>query len=259
MANRLYGKRQVQNMLQGKKALITGGSRGIGRAIALEMAKNGADVAICYTAGKDAAEQVTAEIEKMGHKAKAYCCDVKNAQQCKDVVKEMVADFGNIDILVNNAGIIRDGLLLTMKEDDFDTVIATNLKGAFNMIKASGMYFLKQKQGTILNISSVSGMMGNAGQSNYAASKAGLIGLTKTVAKELASKGVTCNAIAPGFIRTDMTDSMPEKQKNTLLEAIPLKKLGETEDVAKLAVFLASPWAQYITGEVVKVDGGLYM
>lgn len=246
-------------MLQGKTVLVTGGSRGIGRAIAMEMAKNGADVGVCYTSGKEAAEIVVADIRAMGRKAEAFCCDVKDGQQCKDTLKEMVDCFGKIDVLVNNAGITRDGLLLTMKEDDFDAVIETNLKGAFNMIKAAGMYFLKQKQGCILNISSVSGMMGNVGQANYAASKAGLIGLTKTVAKELAPRGVRCNAIAPGFIRTDMTDKLPEDRKTALLDAIPLKRFGEAENVAALAVFLASPMASYITGEVVKVDGGLYM
>lgn len=246
-------------MLKNKTAFVTGASRGLGRAIALEMARNGADIAICYSSNDAAAEAVCEEIRALGQDAQAYRCDVSDFQQCSEVVKTAIAHFGKLDILVNNAGVTRDGLLLMMKEEDFDKVIATNLKGAFNMMKHVGAHFLKRKQGTIVNISSVSGMMGNAGQANYAASKAGLIGLTKTVAKEFASRGITCNAIAPGFIATDMTDKLSDKQKEAVLEQIPLKRMGKPEDVARLAVFLASPFASYITGEVIKVDGGVYI
>ena len=246
-------------MLKNRTAFVTGASRGIGRAIALELARNGADVAICYSSNDAAADGVCQEIRNLGRRAEAYRCDVSNFQQCGDAVKAAVAHFGQLDILVNNAGITRDNLLLMMKEEEFDQVIATNLKGAFNMMKHVGAHFLKRKQGTIINISSVSGLMGNAGQANYAAAKAGLVGLTKTVAKELAARGITCNAIAPGFITTDMTDKLSDKQKEAVVDAIPLKRMGQPEDIAHLAVFLASPLASYITGEVIKVDGGIYI
>lgn len=246
-------------MLKDKIAFVTGASRGIGKAIALEMAQNGADVAICYSSDGEAAEAVCAEIRTLGRDAQAYRCDVSDYQQCNDAVKAAIAHFGKLDILVNNAGITKDNLLLMMKEEEFDRVIATNLKGAFNMMKQVGAHFLKRKQGTIINIASVSGMMGNAGQANYAAAKAGLIGLTKTAAKELAARGITCNAIAPGFITTNMTQQLSEKQKEAVIKAIPLKRMGQPEDIAHLAVFLASPLASYITGEVVKVDGGIYI
>ena len=246
-------------MLNNKTALITGASRGIGRAIALDMARNGANVAICYSSNDAAAEAVCEEIRALGRDAEAYRCDVSNFQQCADTVKGAIARFGKLDILVNNAGITKDNLLLMMKEDEFDNVIATNLKGAFNMMKHVGAHFLKQKQGTIINISSVSGLMGNAGQINYAAAKAGVVGMTKTAAKELAARGITCNAIAPGFIATDMTDKLSDKQKEAVVGAIPLKRMGAPEDIAHLAVFLASPYAAYITGEVIKVDGGIYI
>ena len=246
-------------MLKNRTAFVTGASRGIGRAIALELARNGADVAICYSSNDAAAEAVCQEIRNLGRQAEAYRCDVSNFQQCGDVVKTAVAHFGQLDILVNNAGITRDNLLLMMKEDEFDQVIATNLKGAFNMMKHVGAHFLKRKQGTIINISSVSGLMGNAGQANYAAAKAGLIGLTKTAAKELAPRGITCNAIAPGFITTDMTDKLSDKRKEAVVDAIPLKRMGQPEDIAHLVAFLAGPLASYITGEVIKVDGGIYI
>ena len=246
-------------MLKDKIAFVTGASRGIGRAIALEMARNGADVAICYSSNEQAAEAVCAEIRALGRDAQAYRCDVSDYQQCSDAVKAAIAHFGKLDILVNNAGITKDNLLLMMKEEEFDRVIATNLKGAFHMMKHAGAHFLKRKQGTIINIASVSGMMGNAGQANYAAAKAGLIGLTKTAAKELAARGITCNAIAPGFITTDMTQQLSDKQKEAVIGAIPLKRMGQPEDIAHLAVFLASPLASYITGEVIKVDGGIYL
>ncbi len=246
-------------MLKDKIAFVTGASRGIGKAIALEMARNGADVAICYSSNEQAAEAVCAEIRALGRDAQAYRCDVSDYQQCSDTVKAALAHFGKLDILVNNAGITKDNLLLMMKEEEFDRVIATNLKGAFHMMKHVGAHFLKRKQGSIINIASVSGMMGNAGQANYAAAKAGLIGLTKTAAKELAARGITCNAIAPGFITTDMTQQLSDKQKEAVISAIPLKRMGQPEDIAHLAVFLASPLASYITGEVIKVDGGIYI
>lgn len=246
-------------MLRDKVAFVTGASRGIGRAIALEMAQNGADVAICYSKDSQAAEAVCEEIRACGRRARAYRCDVSDEQQCGEAVRRAVADLGQLDILVNNAGITRDNLLLMMKAEEFDRVIAINLKGAFNMMKHAGAHFLKRKRGTIINIASVSGMMGNAGQANYAAAKAGLIGLTKTAAKELAARGITCNAIAPGFIATDMTEQLSAKQKEAVISAIPLKRMGRPEDIAHLAVFLASPLAAYMTGEVIKVDGGIYM
>ena len=246
-------------LLENKVAFVTGASRGIGKAIALEMAKSGADVAVCYSSSSDAAEEVCRQIRQLGRKAVPYRCDVSSMEQCSETVKAAVEEFGHLDILVNNAGITRDNLMLMMKEDDFDSVISTNLKGAFNMMKQAGAHFLKRKQGTIINISSVSGMMGNAGQVNYAAAKAGVIGMTKSAAKELAGRGITCNAIAPGFIATDMTDKLSDKQKEAVTDAIPLKRMGQPEDIAHLAVFLASPLANYITGEVIKVDGGIYI
>mgnify|MGYP002519109824 FL=1 len=246
-------------LLENKVAFVTGASRGIGKAIALEMAKSGADVAVCDSSSSDAAEDVCRQIRQLGRKAVPYRCDVSSMEQCSETVKAAVEEFGQLDILVNNAGITRDNLMLMMKEDDFDSVISTNLKGAFNMMKQAGSHFLKRKQGTIINISSVSGMMGNAGQVNYAAAKAGVIGMTKSAAKELAGRGITCNAIAPGFIATDMTDKLSDKQKEAVTDAIPLKRMGQPEDIAHLAVFLASPLANYITGEVIKVDGGIYI
>ena len=246
-------------MLKDKIVFVTGASRGIGKAIALEMAKNGADVAICYSSDGEAAEAVCTEIHALGRDAQAYRCDVSDYQQCSDTVKAAIAHFGRLDVLVNNAGITKDNLLLMMKEEEFDRVIATNLKGAFNMMKHVGAHFLKRKQGTIINIASVSGMMGNAGQANYAAAKAGLIGLTKPAARELAARGITCNAIAPGFITTDMTQQLTDKQRENIIATIPLKRMGQPEDIANLAVFLASPLAAYITGEVIKVDGGIYI
>lgn len=246
-------------MLKDKIVFVTGASRGIGKAIALEMAQNGADVAICYSSDGEAAEAVCTEIRALGRDAQAYRCDVSDYQQCSDTVKAAIAHFGRLDVLVNNAGITKDNLLLMMKEEEFDRVIATNLKGAFNMMKHAGAHFLKRKQGTIINIASVSGMMGNAGQANYAAAKAGLIGLTKTAARELAARGITCNAIAPGFITTDMTQQLTDKQRENIIATIPLKRMGQPEDIAHLAVFLASPLAAYITGEVIKVDGGIYI
>ncbi|MBE6829580.1 MAG: 3-oxoacyl-[acyl-carrier-protein] reductase [Ruminococcaceae bacterium] len=246
-------------MLKGKTAVVTGGSRGIGKAIALKLAQEGADVAIVY-AGNEAAAKETCEImESYGVTAKAYRCDVSDDAQTKATVDAVLADFGGIDILVNNAGIVRDGLLLAMKEEDFDAVLDTNLKGAFHMMKHTYRNFMKKRGGRIINIASVSGIVGNPGQANYSAAKAGLIGLTKATAKELAGRNVTCNAIAPGFIETDMTAGLADKAKEAAVGAIPLKRMGKPEDIAELAAFLAGDGAGYLTGEVIKVDGGLCM
>lgn len=241
-------------MLKGKVAVVTGGSRGIGKAICLKFAENGADIAFLYAGNAVKAEETLKELEGMGVKAKAYQCNVADAEAVAATVKEITKDFGGIHILVNNAGITKDKLVPMMKAADFDAVVDTNLKGTFYMIKGAYPLFLKQKSGKIINISSVSGLMGNPGQANYSASKAGVVGLTKSVAKELASRGVCCNAIAPGFIATEMTENL---ENNTLKDAIPMKRFGEAEEVAKLALFLASEHSDYITGEVIRIDGGL--
>lgn len=241
-------------MLKGKTAVVTGGSRGIGKAICLKFAENGADIAFLYAGNTAKAEETQKELEALGVKAKAYQCNVADADAVAAVVKEIVKDFGGIQILVNNAGITKDKLVPMMKAADFDAVIDTNLKGVFYMIKGVYPLFLKQKGGKIINISSVSGLTGNSGQANYSASKAGVVGLTKSVAKELASRGVCCNAIAPGFIATEMTEAL---ENDALKEAIPMKRFGEAEEVAKLALFLASEQSDYITGEVIRIDGGL--
>lgn len=241
--------------LNGKTALVTGASRGIGRAIALRLAEDGANVAVIYAGSADKAEAVVNEITALGVNAKAYRCNVADSAAVNETVKAVTNDLGKIDILVNNAGITRDGLMLRMKDEDFDAVLDTNLKGAFNMIRACYSGFIRNKSGRIINISSVSGIMGNAGQANYSASKAGVIGLTKSVARELASRGITCNAVAPGFIQTDMTENLGDN--NPLLNSIPLGRMGKPEDIAAAVAFLASDSAAYITGEVLKVDGGL--
>lgn len=241
--------------LNGKTALVTGASRGIGRAIALRLAEDGANVAVIYAGSADKAEAVVNEITALGVNAKAYRCNVADSAAVNETVKAVTNDLGKIDILVNNAGITRDGLVLRMKDEDFDAVLDTNLKGAFNMIRACYSGFIRKKSGRIINISSVSGIMGNAGQANYSASKAGVIGLTKSVARELASRGITCNAVAPGFIQTDMTENLGDN--NPLLNSIPLGRMGKPEDIAAAVAFLASDSAAYITGEVLKVDGGL--
>ena len=243
-------------MLSGRTAVITGGSRGIGAAIAKKFASLGANIAIIDYGNPEVAENTRKNLEEMGVKAVAYLCDVTDGEKCKEVVKNILDEFGVIDILVNNAGITRDNLLVMMDESDFDAVINTNLKGCFNMIKACGRTFIKKKYGKIINISSISGIIGLPGQANYSASKAGVIGLTKAVAKELAVKNVCCNAIAPGFIMTDMTK---ELDVDAYLASIPMKKLGTPEDVAKVAAFLASDMSDYITGEVIRVDGGIAM
>lgn len=241
--------------LNGKTALVTGASRGIGRAIALRLAEDGANVAVIYAGSADKAEAVVNEITALGVNAKAYRCNVADSAAVNETVKAVTNDLGKIDILVNNAGITRDGLMLRMKDEDFDAVLDTNLKGAFNMIRACYSGFIRKKSGRIINISSVSGIMGNVGQANYSASKAGVIGLTKSVARELASRGITCNAVAPGFIQTDMTENLGDN--NPLLNSIPLGRMGKPEDIAAAVAFLASDSAAYITGEVLKVDGGL--
>ncbi len=246
-------------MLSGKNVVITGATRGIGKAIAIKMAQNGANIAVLCNSTIEQINEACAEIKEYGVEVRGYEADVSNLEQISQISKRVLEDFGFIDIIVNNAGITRDALLLMMKEDDFDAVIGVNLKGAFNVVKSFIRPMLKRKTGSIINISSISGMMGNVGQSNYSASKAGLIGLTKTWAKEFASKGVRCNAVAPGFIMTDMTEELVDKFGGELLKQIPLKRLGKPEDVAELVSFLASDKAGYITGEVIKVDGGIYV
>ena len=246
-------------MLTGKTALVTGGGRGIGKAIALALAKAGAQVAIFYAGNEAAANVVVAEAMQHGVKAKAYRCDVSNVEQVKVAVENTYADFEHIDILVNNAGIVKDTLLMRMKDEEFEQVMDTNLKGAFLMTRQVVSPMIRRKAGRIINISSVVGLMGNAGQANYAASKAGLVGLSKSVAREVAGRGVTCNVIAPGFIQTDMTKQMSAVAGEALLSRIPMGRMGTPEDVANLVVFLCSDYAAYITGEVIRVDGGMCM
>ncbi|SHJ56473.1 3-oxoacyl-[acyl-carrier-protein] reductase [Parasporobacterium paucivorans] len=242
-------------MLKGKKAVITGASRGIGRAIALKFAEYGADVAIIYAGNEEAAQEVCKEAQAKGVDAKAFQCNVADFEEAKQTVAKIKEQFGTVDILVNNAGITRDGLIAMMKESDFDAVLDTNLKGAFNMIRHCTPIFMKNRKGKIVNMSSISGIMGNAGQANYSASKAGLIGLTKSVARELAARNVCCNAIAPGMIRTDMTADF--SSDHPMIASIPMGRIGEVEDVAELAAFLAADISNYITGEVIRVDGGM--
>ncbi len=244
-------------MLSGKNALVTGASRGIGRAVALELARRKAHVAVNYNGSKEAAEQTVAEIREMGGSAELCGCDVSDFEACAALTADLIGRLGHVDILVNNAGITRDGLLMKMSEEDFDAVLDTNLKGCFNTIRHLSRYFLKQKAGRIVNIASVSGILGNAGQANYSASKAGVIGLTKAAARELASRGITVNAVAPGFVETDMTGALNDVQKKKLLEQIPLGRTGRAEDIAKAVAFLASDDAAYITGQVLSVDGGM--
>lgn len=244
-------------MLTGKIALVTGAGRGIGKAIALDLAANHAFVIVNYNGSKDAADQTVADIKAAGGDAVAYQCNVSDFDSCETMITELIKEYKHIDILVNNAGITRDELLMRMKEEDFDAVIGTNLKGAFNTIRHMSRHFLKQRAGKIINISSVSGILGNAGQANYSASKAGVIGLTKAVARELAGRGINVNAVAPGFVETEMTDVLSDGVKEDLLTQIPLGRVGHTEDIAKAVTFLASPAADYITGQVLSVDGGM--
>jgi 3-oxoacyl-[acyl-carrier protein] reductase len=243
----------------GKTAVVTGGSRGIGRAVCLELARGGANVVLCYAGNEAAAQETVSACEALGARALAVRCDVSDAAQVKGLMDAALQAFGAIHILVNNAGITRDSLLMLMKEEDFDAVINANLKGAFLCMKAVARTMMKQRYGRIVSLSSVVGLRGNAGQMNYAASKAGVIGLTKSMAKELAARGVTANAVAPGFIDTDMTAAMPEPAKAATLGSIPMGRLGTAADVAKAVAFLASEEAGYITGQVLAVDGGMSM
>ena len=244
-------------MLTGKIALVTGASRGIGAGVAKKLAASGAYVYVNYNGSAARADEVVNEILSAGGQAEAVQCDVADFDKCKEMIDKIIADKGRIDILVNNAGITRDDLLMKMSEDEFDAVISTNLKGCFNTIRHASRYMLKQRAGKIINMSSVSGVVGNAGQANYSAAKAGVIGLTKSVAKELSSRGINCNAIAPGFIETEMTAAMTDKAKEATIAAIPLGRTGQPEDIAKAVLFLASDMSDYITGQVINVDGGM--
>lgn len=246
-------------MLKGKCAVITGASRGIGKCIATKFAKEGANVVINYRNNEEEALKVKQELEDLGSQVLVVKADVSELEQAEKLIKEAKKEFGKVDILVNNAGITKDNLIIRMKEEDFDSVIKTNLKGAFNCLKAVTPIMLKQKYGKIVNMSSVVGVVGNPGQVNYCASKAGLIGMTKSLAKEIGSRNITVNAIAPGFIDTDMTKILSDDQKKKILSQIPLNKFGNVEDIANVALFLASENSNYITGQVIHVDGGMAM
>lgn len=246
-------------MLENKVALVTGAAKGIGRAIALRLAEDKATVIVNYNGSKERAEEVVKMITDMGGRAESYQCNVADDEACQAMLRDIIKKYGHLDILVNNAGITKDGLLMAMSEADFDNVIDTNLKGCFQMIRFASRRMMKQRYGRIINVSSVSGVAGNAGQANYSASKAGIIGLTKSAAKELASRGITCNAIAPGFVKTEMTDVLPDEVKENAKKQIPLGRFAEPEDIANAAVFLASDKASYITGQVLLVDGGMVM
>ena len=245
--------------LEGKKALVTGASRGIGRSIAIALAEAGADVAINYSGSEAAAVETAQAVEALGRRAIVIKANVGKADEFEAMVKEVIGQFGAVDILVNNAGITRDNLIMRMKEDEFDQVIETNLKGVFNGIKAVTRSMMKQRSGRIINISSVVGVLGNPGQANYVAAKAGVIGLTKASARELASRGITVNCVAPGFIQTEMTDKLPEDMRQSLSGQIPLARLGDPSDIANAVRFLASDASAYMTGQTIHVDGGMYM
>lgn len=244
-------------MAEGRVALVTGAAKGIGRAIALALAAEQVTVVVNYNGSKERAEAVVEEIRALGADGWAYQCNVADTDATAAMIKEVLAKYGRLDILVNNAGITRDNLIMKMSEEDFDAVINANLKGCFNTIKAVSRQMLKQRAGRIINITSVSGILGNAGQANYAASKAGIIGLTKTMARELASRGITVNAIAPGFVDTDMTKALPEQIREVAEKQIPLGHFGKPEDIANMAAYLASEKAAYITGQIISVDGGM--
>lgn len=245
--------------IEKKTALVTGGSRGIGRATALELASSGMNVAIIFAGNTQAAKETVQQLKEAGAEAQAYQCDVANPDAVKVTIQRILDDFGGIDVLVNNAGVTHDSLLLSAKEEDLDRILGVSLKGTYHMIQALYRHFMKKRSGHIINISSIVGLHGNAGQVSYSAAKAGIIGLTKSVAKELAGRGVTCNAVAPGFIQSDMTDAMLEKTRDAVTTTIPLGRPGLPEDVAKAVAFLASDSAAYITGAVLRVDGGLGM
>ncbi len=246
-------------MLTGKVAVVTGASRGIGREIAVTLASKGATVIVNYNGSAAKAEETVKEIEAAGGKAEAYQCNVADFEKTAEMMEDIVNRYGSVDILVNNAGITRDRLLMKMSEEEFDAVLATNLKGAFNCLKHVSRQMIKQKSGRVINISSISGLLGNAGQVNYSASKAGIIGMTKAAAREMASRGITVNAIAPGFIETEMTAVLSDAIKAAAVEKIPMKRFGSTKDIANVAAFLASDEAAYITGQVISVDGGMHM
>ena len=245
--------------LEGKSALVTGASRGIGREIALELARQGADVAVNFAGSEAKANEVVDEIKAMGRRAFAVKCDVSNFEEVTSMVKETIDQFGKLDILINNAGITKDNLIMRMKEDEWDDVLNINLKGVFLCTKAVTRQMMKQRSGRIINVASIVGVSGNPGQANYVAAKAGVIGLTKTTAKELAARNITVNAIAPGFITTDMTDKLSEEVKSEMLKQIPLARFGEPKDIAKVAAFLASHDSAYMTGQTLHIDGGMVM
>lgn len=252
-----YRKEKPMENERQRVALVTGASRGIGREIAMQLASKDYLVIVNYSGSKEAAEQVVAEIKAMGRCAVSYGCDVADFEQVKEMIDYIVTEYQRIDVIVNNAGITRDNLILKMSEDEFDAVLAINLKGAFNTAKHATRYMIKQRSGRIINISSVVGITGNAGQVNYSAAKAGLIGMTKTLARELAARNITVNAVAPGFIRTDMTEKLPPLVVEQVQKEIPLKRFGTTKDVADMVTFLATNEGNYITGQVFQIDGGL--